>query len=78
MHVANNALFIDMASLLWCASIEPELDPATKQPILPGRNDFVDEGLVVRPTPFKCKIVPRAPDIEAALEMVKDRLGDVI
>ena len=46
MHVANNALLIDMASILWAANIELERD-ADGKPILPSRTDCVDEGLVV-------------------------------
>jgi hypothetical protein len=48
MHVANNALFIDMASILWAANIELERGTDGK-PILPSRavTDCVDEGLIV-------------------------------
>jgi hypothetical protein len=46
MHVANNALFIDMASILWAANIEPERGTDGK-PILPSRTDCIDEGIVV-------------------------------
>jgi hypothetical protein len=46
MHVANNALFIDMASILWAANIEPPRG-ADGKPILPSRTDCLDEGIVV-------------------------------
>lgn len=46
MHVANQALFIDIASLLWAVNIEAPIGPDGK-PILPSRTEFVDEGLVV-------------------------------
>jgi hypothetical protein len=65
---------MDMSSFL---SVELALDPVVKQSILPGRNNFVDGRFVVGPTPFNCKIVPRAQHIEAALQMVEGRLGDV-
>ena len=46
MDVANNSLFINMASILWAANIELERGTDGK-PILPSRTDCVDEGLVV-------------------------------
>lgn len=46
MNVANQALFIDMASMLWACNIEKALD-ASGKPIVPSRTDCVDEGLVV-------------------------------
>lgn len=46
LNIANQALFIDVASTLWAASIEPALDDFGNE-ILPNRNESVDEGLVV-------------------------------
>ena len=46
MHIANQALFIDVASLLWAVSIEKAVGPDGK-PIVPSRTECVDEGLVV-------------------------------
>lgn len=46
MHVANQALFIDIASILWAASIEPAYDAQGKE-IIPSRTDCIDEGIVV-------------------------------
>lgn len=46
MNLANQALFIDIASLLWAATIEKAID-ADGKPIIPSRTDCVDEGLVV-------------------------------
>ncbi|KIM35577.1 hypothetical protein M413DRAFT_347955, partial [Hebeloma cylindrosporum] len=74
MNVANNALFIDMASILWAATIELDRGPDGK-PILPSRTDCVDEGLVVRPVPFKCHILPRSPDIASVLQLAKEKLS---
>ncbi|EIM88908.1 cytochrome P450 [Stereum hirsutum FP-91666 SS1] len=73
LNIANQALFIDVASTLWAASIEPALDDFGNE-IVPSRNESVDEGLVVRPVPFKCKIVPRAEDVDAMLEMTEKKL----
>ena len=44
--IANQALFIDVASLLWAVSIEKAVGPDGK-PIVPSRTECVDEGLVV-------------------------------
>jgi hypothetical protein len=44
MHIANQALFIDVASLLWAVSIEKAVGPDGK-PIVPSRMECVDEGL---------------------------------
>jgi len=46
MNVANNALFITMASMLWATNIEPARGTDGKL-ILPSRTDLVDEGIVV-------------------------------
>jgi hypothetical protein len=46
MHIANQALFIDIASLLWAVSIEKAVGEDGK-PIVPSRTECVDEGLVV-------------------------------
>ena len=46
MNLANQALFIDIASMLWAASIEKALD-ADGRPIVPSRTECLDEGLVV-------------------------------
>ncbi|TDL16829.1 cytochrome P450 [Rickenella mellea] len=70
MNVANQALFIDIASILWAVNIEKAVD-ANGKLIIPSRTECVDEGLVVRPVPFKCKITARSSDVPAMLEMAK-------
>ncbi|KAJ7704017.1 cytochrome P450 [Mycena rosella] len=56
-YVANDSLFIDMASILWGLSIAPLADAA-----LPSADDCVDTGLVIRPPPFHCSLTPRFAD----------------
>ncbi len=58
MNLANQAIFIDVACLLWAFSFEMALDDSGK-PIVPSRTDCIDEGLVVRPVSFPCNIKPR-------------------
>ena len=43
---ANQALFMNVVFLLWAFDIRPAED-ADGQPILPSRDDLVDDGLVV-------------------------------
>ncbi|KDR81197.1 hypothetical protein GALMADRAFT_116228 [Galerina marginata CBS 339.88] len=74
MHVANNALFINMASILWACNIELERGTDGK-PVLPSRTDCIDKGLVVSPVPFKCHILPRSTDIASVLKVAKDKLS---
>ncbi|KAK7694473.1 hypothetical protein QCA50_001659 [Cerrena zonata] len=63
-HVANNSIFIDIACLLWAATIEPIKD-AQGKPMMPDTEGFINDGLVLRPLPFKCVIKPRFPGAES-------------
>ncbi|TFK64022.1 cytochrome P450 [Pluteus cervinus] len=74
MNIANQALFIDVASLLSAASIEPAFDSEGKI-IVPSRSECIDEGLVVRPVPFQCKIVPRAINVDSMLSIARGKLA---
>ncbi|KAF5343048.1 hypothetical protein D9758_011153 [Tetrapyrgos nigripes] len=75
LNLANQSLFIDIASLLWAASIEPAYDE-TGAEIIPSSMELLDEGSVVRPIPFKCNIVPRSKDVNAVLEVAQRSYGD--
>ncbi|KAF5343047.1 hypothetical protein D9758_011152 [Tetrapyrgos nigripes] len=75
LNLANQTLFIDIASLLWAGSIEPAYDE-TGAEIIPSSMELLDEGIVVRPVPFKCNIVPRSEDVNAVLEEAKRKFGD--
>ncbi|KAN0132228.1 Cytochrome P450 [Lactarius tabidus] len=60
-HVANNSLFIDLAVTLWACNIEPAKD--ARGNVIPIDVDgWVEDGLVVRPVPFKADITPRFPE----------------
>ncbi|KAJ7309253.1 cytochrome P450 [Mycena albidolilacea] len=56
--VANNALFINIASMLSALDFAAPIDDSGNK-ILPSRTACVDKGLVVRPVPFECCITPR-------------------
>jgi hypothetical protein len=46
MAIANQTLFMDIASMLWALDIAAPIDGSGTK-ILPSRTDCVDEGLVV-------------------------------
>jgi len=65
-HVANNSLFIDIAMTLWACNVSPEKDERGN--VVPIDVDgWVEEGLAVRPVPFKADITPRFPEAVALL-----------
>lgn len=66
MNLANNALFINMVSILWAVNIKCPVGPDGKT-IIPDRNKFIDDGLVVRPEQFQCILEPRENDVSAKL-----------
>lgn len=72
-YVAKNSLFIEVACMLWALRITPKLD-ANGKPILPGLEDSLFEGLLVRPLPCDCNIDYRFPEAESILSETIDRL----
>jgi len=46
MNLANQALFIDIACLLWAFNIEKAYDE-NGQVIIPSRTEMIDSGIVV-------------------------------
>ncbi|KAE9394831.1 cytochrome P450 [Gymnopus androsaceus JB14] len=80
-HIAVTSLWIVVASILACYTIEPELDE-NGEPIKPkgecmmsfliGKRGRMTEWcsgptLLNHPLPFKCRFVPRSKDVEASL-----------
>ncbi|TFK67279.1 cytochrome P450 [Pluteus cervinus] len=74
MNVAVQFQFINIATLLWAANIEPAYDQ-DGQIITPTNSPagWVDEGAVVRPAPFRCNIVPRFSGAEAILSRAREQ-----
>ncbi|KAI0036365.1 cytochrome P450 [Vararia minispora EC-137] len=61
-HVANNSLFINIATLLWAATIAPAKSAdGTEIPI--DVDGFVDDGMIFRPKSFECTVIPRFPEV---------------
>ncbi|KAK7683860.1 hypothetical protein QCA50_013238 [Cerrena zonata] len=67
MNVANNSLFIDISRLLWAFNFTPSTKTG-----LPSPDAQIDTGVVVRPAPFECEITPRAPNVQAILDMANE------
>jgi len=65
-HVANNSLLIDIAVTLWACNIEPAKDAHGN--VIPIDVDgCVEDGVVVRPVPFKANITSRFSEAVALL-----------
>ncbi|KAJ3723914.1 cytochrome P450 [Lentinula raphanica] len=65
-HIALASLWISVASILTCYTIEPELDEDGK-PMKPRAEWYPGPTLFNHPLPFKCRFVPRSKDIETSL-----------
>ncbi|KAI9459465.1 cytochrome P450 [Lactarius psammicola] len=65
-HLANDSLFITIATVLWAANIERVRDQNGKE-VTPDIETFVDTGMVVRPLPYWCDITPRFPEARSIL-----------
>jgi len=72
-RMANASLFINIASILWSASVSPMMDEAGK-PIIPDTLETVNSGVVVRPLPFDCVITPRFPEAKAIVARTRELL----
>ncbi|KAJ3908142.1 cytochrome P450 [Lentinula edodes] len=72
-YIANNSLFIHIAFLLWAFNITAKVD-ADGNPILPDSLQF-NEGLIVRPAPFSCDIIPRKMDVSEIIAQAKADRG---
>ncbi|KAI0700086.1 cytochrome P450 [Cytidiella melzeri] len=67
LNVANQALFIGIATILWAMVIKPPVDEKGNV-VLPSADEWIDAGVVVGPAPFDCRITPRFPEARAILE----------
>lgn len=73
-HIANDTLFAVIATLLWAIHIEPATDE--KGASLPLDVDgCIEDGVVVRPLPFKVKVTPRFSEAQAIVEQERELLG---
>ncbi|KAF9458686.1 cytochrome P450 [Collybia nuda] len=70
MHLGNQSLFMDIACILWALNIDQATD-SQGNPIVPSKDDCVDEGIVVKPAQFPCRFTARSKDAIAVLEHAK-------
>lgn len=67
MHVAERSLFLGMSRMLWAFDIEPVVDVATGQKLLPDQEKLT-QGFVCMPEEYQASIKPRS---QAKAELVK-------
>ncbi|KAA1473676.1 cytochrome P450 [Dentipellis sp. KUC8613] len=72
-HVANAALFIKAAVLLWAARVEPARDEDGKA-VRVDPDAFVEDGLVLRPAHSDCEIKPRFAEVMDILSQERELL----
>ncbi|EIN11994.1 cytochrome P450 [Punctularia strigosozonata HHB-11173 SS5] len=70
--VANDSLFIDIATILWACRIGPGKG-ADGKPVYVDPAGILNTGLELRPPPFPCSITPRFPSAAAVLAEKMDR-----
>ncbi|KAF5345774.1 hypothetical protein D9758_011886 [Tetrapyrgos nigripes] len=70
-HVANNTLFIDIATVLWSAKILPVKD-ANGKPIVPSVDQEVTDGILLHPPECQFDIVSRFDEVEMILQQARE------
>ncbi|KAI0294689.1 cytochrome P450 [Multifurca ochricompacta] len=74
-YLANDALFIGTARILWATTIECVLDENGKE-VVPDLDAFTDSGVFIRPAPYDCRITPRFPEVVSILSEERERFVD--
>jgi len=72
-HLANNALFINIASILWSCKISPAIDHVGK-PMIPDTFATGEPAINVGPLPFHCSIRARFPEAAAIITQTRELL----
>ncbi|KAH9035340.1 cytochrome P450 [Lactarius pseudohatsudake] len=65
-HVANDSLFISVATVLWAANLERVRDQNGKE-VTPDTETFVDTGMVFPPLKYWYDVTPRFPEARSIL-----------
>ncbi|THU83907.1 cytochrome P450, partial [Dendrothele bispora CBS 962.96] len=76
-HVANNTLFISMATILWTMFLEPQKD-AKGNPIKPEVDGEEWNGIILRPPLFEFDAKPRFADAESLIQQARDEVMEDI
>jgi len=72
-HVANDSLFIFLATSLWALNFERVCDDRGREIPL-DTESFFDTGIVVRPVEYRCKFTPRFPEAISILAAEEELL----
>ncbi|KAH9175619.1 cytochrome P450 [Lactarius sanguifluus] len=72
-HLANDSLFIYIATVLWASTLERARDQDGNEVPL-DTDGFVDTGTIVKPAPYECKITPRFPEVASILAAERELL----
>ncbi|KAH9066399.1 cytochrome P450 [Lactarius vividus] len=65
-HVANDSLFISIATVLWSANLERVRDQTGKE-VTPDTETYVDTGMVFPPLTYWFDVTPRFPEARSIL-----------
>ncbi|KAK7444772.1 hypothetical protein VKT23_015089 [Stygiomarasmius scandens] len=76
-HVANNSLFIQIATILWTMSLEPGKD-SNGNIVKPSANAENENGIATRPPLSKISVTPRFPDAEIIIQQTKDEIMEEV
>ncbi|KAM6497828.1 cytochrome P450, partial [Amanita muscaria] len=71
-HVANDALFINFACILWATSISPAIDANTGKADVPDKLAYANIGYLIVPTTIECMIQPRFDEVEGILAQTRE------
>jgi len=71
-HFANNGIFINIACLLWAATISPVIDEKTGNPVIPDLMGTITDGITVRPLPFEFGITPRFAEARVLVAQTRE------
>ncbi|THU95916.1 cytochrome P450 [Dendrothele bispora CBS 962.96] len=76
-HVANNTLYISMATILWAMFLEPQKD-VKGNPIKPEVDGEEWNGIVMRPPLFKFDAKPRFVDADSLIQQARDQIMEEV
>ncbi|KAK7462289.1 hypothetical protein VKT23_007889 [Stygiomarasmius scandens] len=76
-HVANNSLFIAMATILWTMTLEPGKD-SRGNILKPDINAEEWNGLVIRPPHFEFNATPRFADAESLIQQAREEIMEEV
>ncbi|KAI9444593.1 cytochrome P450 [Lactarius indigo] len=75
-HMANDSLFIYIATTLWAVTLERVRDEDGNEVPL-DVDAFVDIGMNLKPAPYECKITPRFDEVVSILAAEEEAPEDV-